>query len=244
MTEPYEAVQQVERAPQLPPGPDERAHGYGVMACPFASGDILCHRRFVASSFGPPYTSIWHRDPAGEWHFYQDTSAEQSCARYFGSALTSATETRISSVWTDARTLQLSTPNIDWTLSLAATPVTRALNGIGSVMPESLWRSERVLGLMSRIAGRALGAGRMQLAGTTPNRQYFVANPLRIWVLTKASATIGGRSLGTLAVSHEQTALGDFWIPRRGLFAVGQSYFEPFDPKRHLSADPQPSPGA
>jgi len=32
-----------------------------------------------------------------------------------------------------------------------------------------------------------------------------------------------------------QTHLGDFWIPQRGVFALGRSFFEPFDPARHSS---------
>jgi hypothetical protein len=41
---------------------------YGVESCPFASGDILCSRHVLASSFGPAYTAIGHRDPDGDWH--------------------------------------------------------------------------------------------------------------------------------------------------------------------------------
>ncbi|MET4094457.1 hypothetical protein [Arthrobacter sp. UYCu712] len=28
---------------------------------------------------------------------------------------------------------------------------------------------------------------------------------------------------------------GDFWIPQRGIFMIGSSVFEPFDPATHLA---------
>lgn len=38
-------------------------------ACPFAEA-------FPASSIGPGYTSVWHRDPGGTWTFYSEASGE------------------------------------------------------------------------------------------------------------------------------------------------------------------------
>ena len=53
--------------PRLPEGDDERFTGYGVMGMPFASGHYLALRDMVASSVGPAYRAIWHRDPEGRW---------------------------------------------------------------------------------------------------------------------------------------------------------------------------------
>jgi hypothetical protein len=64
MNETCELVQRLEEKPQLPKGDGELLSGSGVMSCPLASADILCSRRFPASSFGPAYTAIWHRDPS------------------------------------------------------------------------------------------------------------------------------------------------------------------------------------
>ena len=50
----------------------------------FASGHVLALRCFPASSIGPGYTSLWHRDPDGRWTFYATVPPAQSCARYFG----------------------------------------------------------------------------------------------------------------------------------------------------------------
>jgi len=84
MNEPRDLIQHLEKNPQLPKGDGEILSVYGVESRPFASGDILCSRHVLASSFGPAYTAIWHRDPNGDWHFYQDVPPRQGCARFFG----------------------------------------------------------------------------------------------------------------------------------------------------------------
>ena len=79
--QPAELVEQLERHADLPPGSGERFSGYGVMGLPFRSGHVLGLRRFPASSIGPGYRSVWHRDPGGRWTFYQDQPAELACTR-------------------------------------------------------------------------------------------------------------------------------------------------------------------
>src|SRR5260370_10998305 len=90
----------LESAPEVPSGGEERFSGFAVMGIPFASGHVLALRRFTASSIGPAYTSVWHRDPGGRWAFWQDQAADQACSRYFGAA---AAETR-------RRTIELDSP--------------------------------------------------------------------------------------------------------------------------------------
>jgi hypothetical protein len=85
--EPGEYAGEIERAAVLPTGGGDRFSGYGVMGLPFASGHILGLRRFPASSIGPGYRSVWHRDPGGRWTFYQDQPAELACTRYFSAAV-------------------------------------------------------------------------------------------------------------------------------------------------------------
>ena len=36
-----------------------------------------------------------------------------------------------------------------------------------------------------------------------------------------------GESFGEAGGIPEQARLGDFWIPQRGLFAIGRAFFEP-----------------
>ena len=58
MNEPRDLIQRLEKNPQLPKGDGEILSVYGIESCPFASGDILCSRHVLASSFGtgtPPF---------------------------------------------------------------------------------------------------------------------------------------------------------------------------------------------
>ena len=235
--EPRDLVQRLERNPQLPKGDGEIASVYAVESCPFASGDILCSRHVLASSFGPAYTAIWHCDPEGDWHFYQDVPPRQGCPRFFGKALASATVLPIETHWDGPRRLRIVAPGkIEWQFDLSSTLATRAMNLMGSVMPETLWKSPAVLAAMAPVAAVALGTGKLQLTGRAPNGQRFIANPLSTWTVPSAKATIEGRNLGAVVPMRKQSKLGDFWIPRTGLFAIGRAFFDAFDPEIHSAA--------
>ena len=229
-----------ERAESLKPGfTTDREHfsGWGIMGLPFRSGDILAMRRFPASSVGPGYSSVWHRQPAGSWAFYSDAPPMQSCNRYFGSAVDHFIRSPIELRWQDGRTLVVTVPDADlvWTSHFQSTPATRVMNGMGRLMPEPLWRNSLVLDIMSRFAGFALGTGRLRMRGRAPNGQSFIANPRLIWTIPRATATLAGVDLGPLGPVPQQATLGDFAIPQRGILAVGLAFFEPFDENRHLA---------
>jgi hypothetical protein len=81
---PREIVRQIENNPALPAGEGDRFAGYAVMGLPFRSGHVLALRKFPASSIGPGYTSVWHRDPDGIWAFYSTVNQDLGCSRYFG----------------------------------------------------------------------------------------------------------------------------------------------------------------
>ncbi len=237
MNEPRDLVQRLEKNPQLPKGDGEILSVYAIESCPFASGDTLCSRHVLASSFGPAYTAIWHRDPDGDWHFYQDVPPRQGCARFFGKALADITVLPIETHWDGPRRLRIGAPGrIEWEVDLGSTLATRAMNLMGSLMPDTLWKNQTVLAAMAPVAGVALGAGKLRLTGRAPNGQRFKANPLSTWTVPSAKATIDGRNLGAVAPLREQPKLGDFWIPRTGLFAIGRAFFDAFDPEIHSAA--------
>ena len=227
MREPGDIVKELEEHAELPPGSEERFFGYGVMGLPFRSGHVLGLRRFPASSIGPGYRSVWHRDPNGRWIFYQDQPAQLACTRYFGAAVDDVREGEIRIDWTGPRSFDVRAAggDLEWTVELESTPVTRLLNGGGSLLSAAAWRSERMLKLMSRVAGVALRAGRVQLSGVAPNGQQFAANPLTMWVASRSVATIGGAGLGEIGPAPQQAHLGDFPIPQRGVFVVGRAFF-------------------
>jgi hypothetical protein len=236
MREPAEIVDDLERRSELPPGSEERFFGYGVMGLPFRSGHVLGLRRFPASSIGPAYRSVWHRDPHDRWTFYQDQPADLACTRYFGSAVDDVREGPIRIDWTGPRGFQVRAGDgeLEWAVEVGTTPVTRLINGVSSVLPPRAWRSRPVLDVMSRVAGVALRAGRVRLTGCAPNGQRFLANPLTMWVATGSKATLNGIDLGEMGPAPEQAQLRDFTLPQRGIFAVGRTMSPPRPPSRHV----------
>ena len=226
MSTPAEVAAAAE-ATGLPPGEGERFAGFGVMGLPFSSGHVLAMRRFPASSIGPGYTSVWHRDPHGRWEFWQDQPDELSCPRYFGTATARTRRVDVELSWPTPTTLQIDVPEVGlaWTSSLTSTPITSVLNVVGRMLPGPAWRYRPLLSAMGPMAGRALRAGRVGMVGSTPNDQSFIANPLRMWVIDDASAQLDGVDLGAVGPLGEQARLGDFWIPQRGVFSVGRVSF-------------------
>lgn len=220
---------------RVPRGKQERFAGYGIMGISFASGHALAMRRFRSSSLGSGYSSVWHRTPDGEWIFYVDVEPSLACPRYFGSALAETVVADIRVAWVESHELEVSIPaaRLDWSVKLAATSATRAINWIGRRIPDRLWHSKSVLSLMSGVAGRMLDAGHIALHGRVPNGQRFIVNPRLLWSVADSTAVWRGIDLGHLHPLDSQARLGDFWIPNRGIFAVGEGYFESFDASRH-----------
>lgn len=225
-----------ERESTLPAGEDERFTGYGVMGQPFSSGYLLALRRFPVTSLGPGYSAVWMRRPSGSWTMYTDVSAAVSCPRYFSSALESSSVHRIDIAWLDDHRFTVDIADdvgLHWEVSLAATPVTKAMSALASALPAKLWGSAAFLRIMGAVAGPTLQAGRIGLTGRVPNGQGFRANPKRMWFISASTATLRGEDLGTLGSLPVQTRLGDFWIPQRGIFMMGSSRFDAFDPAAH-----------
>ncbi|MFZ0390565.1 MAG: hypothetical protein WAN36_08895, partial [Calditrichia bacterium] len=171
-----------------------------------------------------------------EWTFYQNQPPEISCPRYFSKALKSVQTAEIEVNWTSPRDLHLTIEGgktLDWEISLASTAVSRLMNLMGSIMPDALWHNHAVLKAMGAFAGNALRAGHLGLTGKVPNGQNYIANPLLIWIIKNGSARYKGKELGAPGPVPEQTKLGDFWIPQRGILAIGRAFFEPFNPQLH-----------
>lgn len=238
---PKQIIERIEKGPDLPEGPDERFSGYGVMGATFSSGHVLALRRFPASSVGPAFTSVWHRNPAGQWNMYQTVAPEQACSRYFSAALTQIHQKEIQLQWTGENRLIVSIDDgavLYWEISLSLTPATRLMNQVSKAIPVTLWKNRRFLGLMARAAGALLQAGKLRMAGQVPNGQTFVANPRVLWKIDTQLIRLYGEDLGTDAPLKEQARLGQFWIPQQGIFAIGQAYMETFDAARHQRPSP------
>jgi hypothetical protein len=228
---PRELVGQLEASPRLPAGAEERFAGYGVMGLPFTSGHLLAMRRFPASSVGPGYRSVWHRDPGGRWTFFQDVAPEFACTRYFGGAVQEVMDATIAIDWSAPREFSIAVVGgehrLDWRVALTSSPTTQLINGLGARLPESWWHSRAFMTAMGKVAGPMLHAGEVRLTGRTPNGQDFIATPSLLWLIDDSAATLDGVDLGQLGASPTPGALGDFRIPQRGVFAIGRAYFGP-----------------
>lgn len=203
----------------VPPGSGERFSGYGVMGLPFASGHYLAFRHMTASSVGPRYRAVWHRNPAGQWAVYADAPPEVSCARYIGSALTATYLSQIDLTWSGPASLTVEVPGVlTWQFEISASFATRAMSGMGALLPASACHSSWLLRPMGVIAGPFLSVGKVKLLGLTPNGQTFGAIPRRVWRIEQSSAEVRGANLGKPAPLPQQERLADLLMPQRGIF--------------------------
>lgn len=238
MSDPRSTAAELESDAPLPDVPErERFWGYAVVGLPFRTGHILAMRRFPATSVGPGYTSVWHRDPNGRWVIYQDQGPLCTCPRGFGPAIDDAPTVPIGLEWTGSRRFRVDIDaeglRLHWDISLTQSAATRALNATAAILPRPVRRHPVALAAMGRAVGPLLRAGRVRLSGTVPAGADFYADLRRVWLIEDSIASINGNNLGELGPLVEQAQLSDFWLPQRGLFAFGGSFFEPSDPARH-----------
>ena len=172
---PQEAVAAVLANPVLPPGDDERFVGFGIMGLPFANGHYLAMRHFPATTFAPPYLSVWHRDPSCDWTFYATTPGQQSCARYFSSATPNdAVQCDVDVTWAGPSSVLSRSPDCCTGESTCGpTKATRLMSKIGSRLSESAWTNPAKLKRLGWVARRTLGVGDVRLTGRAPNGQCY-----------------------------------------------------------------------
>ena len=85
----------------------EYVRGWGVFALPFDSGHVLALRVFPDNDFSP-YTTVWHRDPAGAWSIFVDGPRfDTACPRYYGPACSTVERARIAVDWTGPTSLRI-----------------------------------------------------------------------------------------------------------------------------------------
>lgn len=225
-TTPRDVVDTLSADPRLVDGDDERFTGYGAMGVPYADGHYLALRDMLATSIGPAYRTLWCRTPAGRWTIFTTTTPELSCPRYFGAATATEQVPAIDAAWLDDWTLQVSMADrFSWRIVLADSLATRLMTSMAGAMPDSAWNNDAVLGAMGPMAGGFLGTGRTRPRGIAPNGQSFKATPLHIWRVVGGQAQLDGVQFGELGPLPQQDALGDFWMPQRGLFFAGRARF-------------------
>jgi hypothetical protein len=235
--QPREIIDQIEISPALPAGNGDRFAGFGVIGLPFRSGHILALRRFPASSIGPGYTSVWHRDPHGVWTFYSTVSPDLGCSRYFGAEITHNVVAPIGIEWAGPTQFSVNIGTaLRWEVRLKESSATRLMNAVARLVPDAWWRKKLMLKAMATAAQLAFGTGKMNLAGKTPNGHEFMANPQRVWLIESSHAILNGLDLGPAGALAPQARLNDFFIPQRGLFAVARAFLE--TPRQQSSMSP------
>jgi hypothetical protein len=224
---PKEIVHRIETNPALPAGEGDRFAGYAVVGLPFRSGHVLALRRFPASSVGPGYTSVWHRDPRGVWTFYSTVNPDLGCSRYFGGEITYNIVAPIGIEWIGPTKFIVNIgAALRWEVSLTESPSTRLMNAAARLLPDAWWQRKSVLKTMGAASKFVLGAGRMNLTGKTPNGHEFIANPRRIWMIDSSHAILNGLDFGPAGALDRQARLSDVFIPQRGLFTVARVFLQ------------------
>jgi class 3 adenylate cyclase len=206
--------------------------GYGVWSLQFQSGDLFALRCFPSAGLGG-FVTLWHQTPDLTWHMYvASETPEAACPRYFGAVVTSAEQADVDVRWEDDRTLHVRAHrrhmiDLDWRVHLGSSFRASLLNAMSAVLPKGAWRWPLVPRAMGAVATRVLDLGAMRLVGLMPNGQRFWLNPHKIYPVDSSSATLNGRDLGGLAFPQRVVWLGDYALPKRPLFAIGDSYAEP-----------------
>jgi hypothetical protein len=218
-------IQGIEQNEFVPTGTEDRFAGYAVIGLPFASGHVLALRRFPATSVGPGYTSVWHRDRNGCWTFYSTVAPEQGCSRYFGREIEKNLVVPIDIEWLGpAQFLVVAGNALTWEVTLDESRASRLMNAAARRLPEAWWRKPVALRVMATASRLALDTGRINLTGRTPNGHEFVANPRQVWLVKSSRAIIHGVDAGLPGPLAQQAVLRDFLIPQKGVFAVVQSF--------------------
>jgi hypothetical protein len=220
-------IEAFERDVGLVDGAGDRFSGYAIMGVPFQSGHLLALRRFSASSIGPAYTAVWHRDPSDRWTFYSTVAPDLSCARYFGAQIDRNVVAPIEIAWVDSTRFRVGVgATIEWHVVLSTSLASWTLNAIARAIPDRAWHRPVVLRFMGVTARVTLNTGPLNFMGRTPNGHRFIANPRRLWLVESSHAVVDGVSVGPTGPLATQASLGDLLLPQRGLVTLDRSHFE------------------
>ena len=212
----------------------EFVRGWGVFGLPFDSGHVLALRVFPQGSFAA-FRTLWYRDPQGRWSIFVDgPRLDAACPRYIGPACDHVGRARIDLTWTGPRTLAVSLddPHLDWTLTVARSPVLAVLNPLSAALPLASWRP-RALVRSRELLARALGMGRLALSGEMPSGHRGLLMPQRMHLINRSSATLNGTDLGRPTRLRENPTIGGVPLPARGVLAIGQGVWEIRDPHEY-----------
>ena len=204
----------------------EHVRGYAALELPFSSGHPLGLRVWPETDF-TPWASVWHRTPGGEWSIFNDgPSLETTCPRYWEPALERAELASIDLTWSGPNELHVAMdePSLDWTMSMEASSLLRALNALSASMPLRSWRPAPLLWLRERLAKHLLGMGDVRFSFTSASGHEVTIMPQEVYYVDDSEAVLGGIDLGEPVRLEENPAISGVPTPTRPVFVFGQAH--------------------
>jgi hypothetical protein len=172
---------------------------------------------------------------------------EQSCSRYFGGEVEENVHAPVRIDWSgpdEFRVLVEGSRPLVWEVKATTTIASRLVNSVARLVPDSWWQKRFMLRVVALAARFLLGAGKMNLAGRTPNGQEFIANPQQVWLVKSSRAVANGADIGPLGPLPMQARLNEFLVGRRGIFTIARAFMEKTDNIVLASRTRQHVPGA
>lgn len=209
----------------------EHQRGWGIVAYPFESGHVLALRVSPQNDFAP-FTSVWHRTPAGAWSIYVDgPRLDTACPRYWSDATEHVGFADISVEWSEPCELvvEMPEPALRWTARMAGGPLVRSVNAVTRRLPEAVLRTTPMVRLVERLADRLFDLGDLTLATPVPNGQDALVVTRRLHPIVEGSARLDGEDLGRPATGPVNPTFGEARLPARPVFTVGPGYLTVID---------------
>jgi hypothetical protein len=205
----------------------EFVRGYGVFGLPLSSGHTFALRVFPINDFSP-YVTLWHQTPDGLWTIYYDAvRPDIACPRYYGTATNQVIPASIKLDWISPSTLhvRIEKLNLEWTLWIEEPWWLHWINSISKRMPFWSWKYTLLLKPRQWMA-RGLGLGVIKLSGYMPSDHYGILMPKRMYFINRSSIRINGIDLGQPARVRPNPKIGNVPLPSRGIFSIGEAYWE------------------
>jgi len=208
----------------------EFVKGYGVFGLPLSSGHTVALRVFPVNNFAP-YITIWHQTPDKKWTIYYDAvRPDIACPRYYGNAVDKVSRAKICLQWKSNSELfiKMEEPRLEWTIKLHEPFYLRMINAVSKQMPLWTWKQSYLLTFREWMA-YLLGVGKIKLKGYMPSGHLGTLMPQRMYFVKSTQIKLDGLDLGHEVHVYPNPKIGDVPLPARGIFAIGQAYWEIID---------------
>jgi hypothetical protein len=108
----------------------------------------------------------------------------------------------------------------------------RLLNGLSKGLPFWTWQKTSLLKPREWMA-HLLGMGNIKLAGVMPSGHFGILMPQRIYFINHTQVRLDGVDLGEPTKVSPNPSIGNFPLPARGIFAIGQAHWEILDEQEY-----------